>query len=46
LVFSATSHGSKYELDMELFEEIVKDESKWNTKGRSILVCLSKKDKN
>lgn len=30
---------------MEMFEPIVKEESKWNTKGRNILINISKKDK-
>ena len=30
---------------MELFEPIVKEESKWNTKGRNVLLNISKKDK-
>jgi hypothetical protein len=33
-------------LDLEVYAAILKDESKWNTKGRSTLVCLAKKDKN
>jgi hypothetical protein len=31
---------------MEFFAEIVKSESAWNTKGRHIIVTLSKKDKD
>ena len=30
---------------MEMFEPIVKSESKWNTKGRNVILNLSKKDK-
>ena len=28
-----------------VFDKVVKDESKWNFKGRSILLRVSKKDK-
>ena len=28
-----------------MFEKIVKDESKWNLKGRNILLVVSKQDK-
>jgi len=28
-----------------MYEPIVKEESKWNLKGRNILCCISKKDK-
>ena len=30
---------------MELFEPVVKAESKWNTKGRNTIISVSKKDK-
>ena len=30
---------------MELFDKVVKDESKWNTKGRNVILNVSKKDK-
>ena len=30
---------------MEMFEPIIKSESKWNTKGRNVILNLSKKDK-
>ena len=45
LQFSATANGQKYGFDMELFEQVVKDESKWNTKGRNIIISVSKLDK-
>lgn len=45
LLFSATSGEAKYGLELELFEAIVKDESKWNTKGRNVIMSISKKDK-
>lgn len=46
MTLSASGNDQKYELDLEVFAEISKDESKWNTKGRNTLVCLAKKDKN
>ena len=35
----------KYAVDLELYEPIVKAESKWNTKGRNVIMSISKKDK-
>ena len=35
----------KYACDIELFEPIVKEGSKWNTKGRSVIFSVEKKDK-
>ena len=32
-------------MDLETFEPIVKEESKWNLKGRNIFMSISKKDK-
>ena len=29
---------------MELFGEVVVEESKWNTKGRNVIVSIAKKD--
>ena len=40
------ANGIKYEFELELFKPIVKEESKWNTKGRNILINLSKKEKS
>jgi len=45
-ICSAMSNGQKYNLDMEMFKGIVKDESKWNLKGRNVLINISKKDKD
>ena len=33
-------------MDMEMFDTIVKEESKWNVKGRNIIINLAKKDKS
>jgi len=40
------SNGQKYSLNMELFKPIVKEESRWNLKGRNVLINISKKDKD
>jgi hypothetical protein len=45
LKFSCTASGNKYAMELETFEAIVKEESKWNVKGRNVIVNLSKKDK-
>ena len=49
LIFSATTTKDgqtlKYACDLELFEPIVKAGSKWNTKGRNVIFCVEKKDK-
>ena len=34
----------EYAFDMELFGEVNVEESKWNTKGRNIIVNITKKD--
>jgi len=46
LIFSAQSAGSKYGFKLALFEKVVKDESKWNTKGRNVILNISKADKD
>ena len=43
-VNSADSHGQKYGFDFELFGVVVKDESRWNTKGRNVIFNLVKKE--
>jgi len=45
-MFSAMSNGQKYAFNMETFKPIVKDESKWNLKGRNVLLNISKKDED
>ena len=42
----AESHGNKYGFEMEFFADVVKEESAWNTKGRNVIINLSKKDKD
>ena len=34
-----------YHFEFELFAEVVKEDSRWNTKGRNIILVLFKKDK-
>lgn len=46
LKFSCQASGQKFAMEMEVFEAIVKDESKWNVKGRNIIINLAKKDKS
>ena len=45
LLFTALSNDTKIGFKMEMFEPIVKEESKWNTKGRNIILNISKKNK-
>ena len=42
----AESHGATFSFDLQLFDEVVVEESKWNTKGRNIILNISKKDKD
>lgn len=44
-IFSCSSKDTNYGFEMELYEIINKEESKWNTKGRNVIFNLSKKDK-
>jgi len=44
-MFSAVSNSQKYAMTLETFKKLVKDESKWNLKGRNVLINLSKEDK-
>ena len=46
LIFKASSKDEKYGLELELFEPIVKEESKWNTKGRNVIFVIGKKNKD
>tara|TARA_B110000503_G_C7032620_1_gene364702 strand:+ start:570 stop:866 length:297 start_codon:yes stop_codon:yes gene_type:complete len=45
LIYSCVAASEKYHMALEVFEQIVKDESKWNIKGRNVMISLSKKDK-
>ncbi len=45
MMFRAKANNENYAVDMELFGPIVKAESKWNTKGRNVIMSISKKDK-
>ena len=43
-MFRADSHGQEYGFDLELFDEVIVEDSKWNTKGRNISVSIAKKN--
>ena len=43
--FNGKVKETKYEIDLDLYGEIVPDESKWNHKGRNIYINVAKKDK-
>ena len=45
MMFKAKVNDQTYAVDLELYEPIVKSESKWNTKGRNVIMVISKKDK-
>jgi len=44
LKFYGESHGTPYSFDLELFKEVIVEESKWNLKGRNIVLNIAKKD--
>ena len=44
LKFQAESHSNVYGFDMQLFEEVDLEASKWNTKGRNIILNIVKKN--
>lgn len=44
LKFKADSDGVTYAFDMNLFAEVDKEGSGWNTKGRNVIMTLAKKD--
>ena len=46
LIFFCHSNDERYSLNLELYEPIVRHESKWNLKGRNILINISKKNKD
>ena len=45
LTFSGTSEGKLYSLDIELFGEVNKEESKWTLDARNIFLSIKKKTK-
>jgi prostaglandin-E synthase len=45
LTFSGTSEGKQYSLDIELFGEVNKEESKWTLDARNIFLSIKKKTK-
>ena len=44
-MYRAESHGQAYGFELTLFEGIVVEESRWNTKGRNIILNISKANK-
>ncbi len=42
--YSAESHGHAYGFDLQLFDTVKLDESKWNTKGRNIILNIVKEN--
>ena len=46
MIYRAEQQSNKFGFTMEFFAEIEKEGSAWNTKGRNILISLSKKDKD
>ena len=42
--YRAESHSNVYGFDMQLFEEVDLEASKWNTKGRNIILNIVKKN--
>lgn len=44
-IFRAESHGHTYGFDLPLFAAVSVDESKWNTKGRNIILNIVKANK-
>ena len=46
LYFRAESHGHAYGFDIALFAGVSVDESKWNTKGRNIIMNVVKANKD
>jgi prostaglandin-E synthase len=45
LTFNGNIKEKKYQIDLELFADVIIEESKWNLKGRNILLNIYKKDK-
>jgi len=43
-VYRAESHNNVYGFDIQLFEEVDFEASKWNTKGRNIILNIVKKN--
>ncbi|CDW90495.1 UNKNOWN [Stylonychia lemnae] len=44
LKFQADSHNNVYAFDLGLFDQVDVEQSKWNTKGRNIILNISKKN--
>ena len=46
LMFEGKVKAAEYHIDLDLFKEVVVEESRWNLKGRNILLNIVKKDKD
>ena len=46
LQFEGLVKEQKYSIDLDLFKEVIMEESKWNLKGRNILLNIVKKDQD
>lgn len=44
IIFRAESHNNLYAFEIQLFDEVDVDQSKWNTKGRNIILNIAKKN--
>ena len=44
IVFSAMSGSNKYAMKVDTFRPISKEQSKWNLKGRNVLLYIAKKE--
>lgn len=40
IVFNAMSHDQKYTMNLELFKPVSKEDSRWNLKGRNVLIFV------
>ena len=46
LLFEGKVKTAEYLIDLDLFKEVVVEESRWNLKGRNIFLNIAKKDKD
>lgn len=42
LTFSAERHGKHYAFETQLFDIVTVEDSRWNTKGRNIILSIAK----
>ena len=46
LTFSGMVKDQKYEINIDLFKEVIIEDSKWNLKGRNVILNVVKKDQD